>query len=154
MPSDLIARLGAATEPSRELDEEIAIAIGMWKHWLSKHRYWNFDGPDDAKFHWPTNGLPKFNPDTGKRIELSETPPSGWAQDADLPEWTASLDAAMTLVPEGYLWELKQGFEATAMVWSVMIDYDEQHPAPFGASLRPALALCIAALRARGVGGV
>jgi len=39
-----------------------------------------------------------------------------------------------------------------AIVWSVTIDYDEQRPVPFGAYVRPALALCIAALRERGVG--
>ena len=114
--TDLIARLSAATEPSRRLDAEIARTEG----WTGFSDYW-----------------------------LS---PSGQQRQFHPPAYTSSIDAALTLVPEGYLWQLKRGFEATATVWSVMIDYDDQHPVPFGASMRPAIALCIAALRARGVG--
>jgi len=66
---------------------------------------------------------------------------------ADYPSFTKSLDAAMSLIPADYWWGIimrsaeNSGFSAavlppdTAMVWHV------------GAT--PALALCLAALRAR-----
>lgn len=65
------------------------------------------------------------------------------------PRYTASLDAALTLVPKGYLWQVKQGIESQAIVWSLEIDYDDDG-APAGYSTTfPAIALCIAALKAR-----
>lgn len=41
--------------------------------------------------------------------------------------FTASVDAALTLVPPHHLWEVRQGIEARAVVWQVMVDY-EDHP--------------------------
>ena len=58
---------------------------------------------------------------------------------------------ALTLVPPHHLWELKQGFECRATVWQIEVDYRDRDP-PLGyTTIFPALALCIAALRARGV---
>jgi hypothetical protein len=61
--------------------------------------------------------------------------------DEDAPEYTASLDAAMTLVPEvyahGYICDFIR-IEAKCGVFTA-----------FGET--PAIALCIAALKARGV---
>lgn len=68
----------------------------------------------------------------------------------ELPRYTASLDAAMSLVPEG---------------WGVMLHVSENglhsnvclarsHPtnlATYGDAATPALALCAAALKARGL---
>jgi hypothetical protein len=65
------------------------------------------------------------------------------------PAYTASFDAALTLVPPHYQWEARQGIEARAIVWSVCVDYDERE-APTGYSTTfPAMALCTAALRAQ-----
>lgn len=60
-------------------------------------------------------------------------------------EYTASLDAAMTLVPEGWNWQVGVGNHNWAAVYkgappSMRVD-------PIAAT--PALALCAAALRAR-----
>lgn len=66
----------------------------------------------------------------------------------DHPAYTASVDAALRLVPPHHLWQVKQGIECTAIVWRLETDYDD-HPAPTGYSTTyPALALCIAALKA------
>lgn len=67
------------------------------------------------------------------------------------PSYTASIDAALTLVPEGYCWDVARGYVPEATVWQIGTEYDEgsgrqlphsQHPVP-------AIALCIAALKAR-----
>ena len=64
------------------------------------------------------------------------------------PKWTASIDAAMTLVPEGYKhWNLggspTRGFAGAGLYGAVI---DDQF---YGEAQTPALALCAAALIAR-----
>ena len=70
------------------------------------------------------------------------------------PEYTASLDAAMTLVPEGLNWQVgTQGNKGEA-AWS-LVEALTYNPDTFnGISIyvdaaTPAIALCAAALRAR-----
>lgn len=75
--NELAARVEAAEGPDRELDGEIAKGIG----WV-------------------------FNPDTGisgfwRSMWLN---PEGHADYRGPPRYTASLDAAMSLVPEGAHW--------------------------------------------------
>ena len=119
--TDLITRLEQAAEGSRELDAEIAEATG-----------WCFVPADTMS-------------------EDKWLPPD-WN---DPPAFSTSLDAALTLVPEGYSLHRIDQY------------HDPHHPAwGWGAHLRPfkdrekgmavgesrssaALALCIAALRAR-----
>ena len=60
---------------------------------------------------------------------------------SSLPDPTASLDAALTLVPEGWQWEV-QG-RGLALV------HDGKKFIHKGRAATPALALCAAALRAR-----
>ena len=60
-----------------------------------------------------------------------------------VPSYTASLDAALTLAPEGYVANLGNDEPIWAQVW---IDND---PASRGDGATMALALCAAALRAR-----
>lgn len=77
------------------------------------------------------------------------------ATDPDLTcaplRYTESVDAALTLVPEAHLWELRHGVEARAIVWNMETDYGEAgHDVPKGYhATSPAIALCIAALEAR-----
>lgn len=73
----------------------------------------------------------------------------GGGKQWDAPCYTESIDAALTLVPEGYCWAIKQGFQCEATVWSVCIDYQDRDP-PLGYSTRfPAIALVIACLKAK-----
>jgi hypothetical protein len=117
MNNDLIARLEAATEGSRELDIAVGRAAG-----------------EEVDLERDQHGRPLFR----------------LARDAwgILPHYTTSLDAALTLVPEGHLhWYVGRwpiGYRA---------EICRHHQTPphipmIGAT--PALALCIAALRARG----
>lgn len=65
--------------------------------------------------------------------------------------FTSSLDAALTLVPEGYRSELQQSWDGTWWdAYVSLIDLDGMSPFETGQGVvNPALALCIAALKAR-----
>jgi hypothetical protein len=124
---DLIKRLEALEAPCRECDAEIALAKG----WTQFKPNW-YRPPDlDIHHHF-----------------------------SELPRYTASIDAAMTLVPEGdfdqdwsrstrcksegfKLWQVRIAFE------TVDQDPEELGPVALGEHDIPAIALCIAALRAQ-----
>jgi hypothetical protein len=71
------------------------------------------------------------------------------------PHFTASLDAAMTLVPDGYIWAATNMDPETGLVTraasmvSPNPDADADADADPAIAATPALALCAAALRAR-----
>lgn len=103
--AELERRLEAATGPDRELDESIAMALGLAEAFFSKHRYWcvSYQGE-----HWISGTYPNFHPDTGKK-NVVPAEPHGWGWDVSLPEYTASLDAALALVEEklpGWEWRV------------------------------------------------
>lgn len=119
----LIARLEAAAEGSRELDAEIAIFLNP------KLAEWErfggeLHGPSDSIFH--------------------------------APHYTTSIDAALALVPEGWAWfaqRIGQPFSTGfARLWlpaartkGLKIEQYQSEAAT------PALALVIAAMKARGL---
>lgn len=118
--ADLIRRLEAETEPDRALADEILEACG-----------WVFDSNDDGEVTavYDVAGV-QYSP-------------------LELPDPTESLDAALTLVPAHHLWWVKQGFRFQAVVWMIETDYDERYPPTGFSTNSPALALCIAAMKAR-----
>jgi hypothetical protein len=122
MNDDLITRLKAVPEGSRELDAEIAEAV-IWLPGRAKHLQ-----------------------EAGRG--LYETAQGLCAR------FTTSLDAALTLVPEG--WEASIVVEAdgsgSARVWERLGDTSSSRTQIYEAA-GPALALCIAALKARAAGG-
>lgn len=70
-----------------------------------------------------------------------------------LPEYTGSIDAALTLVPEGYTWIAGDGGimagEPNDLRYGAIV-FTEPGPEQEAASgSNPAIALCIAALKAR-----
>lgn len=73
--------------------------------------------------------------------------PNHWRpNDGDF--FTASLDTALTLVPEGCVWNAGNDTGAAwAHVWTDGPDYDGMIPG--SRAVTPALALCAAALRAQ-----
>jgi hypothetical protein len=114
----LIEKLEAATEGSRELDAEIALACG-----------WRFNKGTVYSYHW--------------------LDPQG-AHNAVPSPFTESLDAALTLVPEG--WGYQQGSHPRAACKACAFCFegaDDFHNQPPSFAPTPALALCIAALKAR-----
>lgn len=114
----LAARCEAATGPDRTLDAEIAVLV---------------DGLGSVATYSPAylHAVGNSFEDIGKY--------------ADIPAFTASIDAAMSLVPEGAWWwveaqPLGKAFHAGCADECV------------ATAATPALALCIAALRARDSG--
>ena len=72
-------------------------------------------------------------------------PPRGVRGDDRCP--TASLDAAMSLVPSGYEWSVNWCGNSVANVSEIGVDY----PVHCGGAATPALALTAACLRARAI---
>lgn len=64
--------------------------------------------------------------------------------------YTSSLDAALTLVPEGWEW-LREHLETMCVYLPKHNDVNSWDIHITGAHKTPAIALCIAALKARGV---
>jgi hypothetical protein len=85
------------------------------------------------------------------------------AKHGDLPALTASIDAAMTLVPEGHGFYLRRNISSdgdviycNAQVWPFSDPSDDEAPRSWSNSdeKHPALALCAASLRASDTAGV
>jgi hypothetical protein len=131
----LAARVEAATGPDRELDLAISVAIDyrdvfngpLYKPYAGD---WRWGAGGDEIEHWTSSG---------KR--------DGFLDPAQfVPRWTASLDAAMTLVPEGMQWFKERGAYVPniAVIQGPTCSFVGETDSTF------ALALCAAALRARG----
>ena len=119
--AELIAKLEAATERSRELDAEI------WAHLNG------FTGA--IKGRW-----------VGGRWSWSVGSVGVW--DDELPHYTTSIDAALTLVPEGWHWTIEGPDPLKRVSPYALLGLPGLREAD-GRAATPALALCIAALRAR-----
>jgi hypothetical protein len=118
--TDLIERLEAATEGSRELDALIhATTLSLGRD------YW----PDERGRVVEYTGLRKI---------LHRA-----------PHYTTSIDAALTLVPEGWGWSVNDDSEACLTLPGNGFLSDRGDIELYGRSATPAIALCIAALRAR-----
>ena len=115
----LITELEVATEGSRELDRRVLLASG----WLiDAYGYW-----------WARNGNLGFHGE--KEAHL-------------LPQPTTSLDAALALVPEG--WAGGGRIVAPYGPYNIeLLGISNDAGLAHGRGATPALALCIAALKAR-----
>ena len=123
----LIARLEALEAPCRECDCLIGVALG----WFITE---------------PNKGWPDQLDYIDVRNECWYYPGGGF--DQLVPRFTASIDAAMTLVPEGSEWNIekwaKNGVYTKHAKASAWVPGAERAYA-----VTPAIALCIAALRAQ-----
>ncbi len=125
--NDLIERIEAASGPDIELDREIMLYSG--------YRY--------------------EQRDIGCRYEDGSVALDWVYVDIKTDKWrsthplsfTASIDAALTLVPDGYSFNLGNDVKPWAHIWFDLPAYDGK---PYeGRAATPALALCAAALKAR-----
>jgi hypothetical protein len=143
----LIERIEQATGPDRRLDVQIEIATDPKRRWIVGHEPGRFPrtpiyGTLADLWEWA--------------VDESKEPPEIGGQ-----RFTASLDAAMTLVPEGCLfmtctlWDTgdsdhdKIGAGATVKRYTVKGGGRFFVGETAGLAATPALALCAAALRAR-----
>jgi hypothetical protein len=123
-----------------------------------KAEVWSYDDNDyiDEQirrklWHKPREEHPDFEPEPYVTWRYRRGGPPGTDPAAiygEVPQFTSSIDAALSLVPEGLVWDISSGTKAGlpdppwAALWS-----DDLDVAADGKT--PALALCIAALRAR-----
>lgn len=126
---ELAARCEAATGPDRELDCRISLE-------LSGIAYGDSDVSEMLRYRDEPTGYGRYRP-----------------ADEHVAEYTASLDAAMTLAPEGWIVSLSIFTEEGA---EALLQDDRINPVRLsnqeGSASIPALALCAAALRARATG--
>ncbi len=141
MLQDLLVTLGKAEEGSRELDAEIAVAVRCL-----------VDHLDNEVPEWADRNFPHWRALPLGSVEVVHTDGTGglnWLP----PYFTTSIDSALTLVPEGWGWSVSdrapaphkgRGFVHTKqLVVSPLFRHGEATAAT------TALALCIAALKAR-----
>lgn len=134
---ELIERLEKATGPDRALDAEIAVALRI---------------APDAASSWFEAGFPSWRAGENGQVyvvhDTGETGAWGYAR-----LFTASIDAALTLVPEGLSYEFRCssfGECSQAIVWDGRKSPQVSERARVSINgVRPAIALCIAALKAR-----
>ena len=128
----LIERLEAAETGSRELDGDIAEMVqpDELQHCQAAHL-----NTLKRFSHWPARW--------GRSV------PTHF--DWDAPHYTTSIDAALTLVPEGWNGKVEFGVpvedKQEAELWNYKFYPDGREV--FGSGNTSALALCIAALKAR-----
>ena len=143
----LAARCEAATGPDRELDLAIHRAVGRAEEMnriIDSGRR-GLDGEEGRAWDIQRGAL---------IYEVRNTNGVCWANGGiPLPAYTASLDAAMTLVPEGW-WLQHLGHIIGG--WCCRVETNGPPSCSIGVGFRreqriptPALALCAAALRAR-----
>lgn len=137
--AELIAALEAATGPSRELDVRI-FALSNDPAIIRE--------PGDHR----GRGIVTWALSRWIKEEACDASPVWWeylAGCVQAPRYTSSIDTALTLVPEGWSWDcglIINDRDFTSHVWR-----DEPTEAGImrGKGPTPALALCVAALRAR-----
>jgi len=123
---ELIERLGKATGPDRTLEFYIAFAVRWRPDGESARSFAEHEAKHDYATAW-----------------IAHAPfRSRW----NIPHYTASIDAALTLVPEGWMWDVA----SSGCAW-IMRDGDSvcDSQIVIGGIESPAIAICIAALKAR-----
>lgn len=125
--TDLIARLEAASEGSMAIDCEIAEACGLVPEGMEPMGGFGFTYPVKGGF----SSAVQYHP----------------------PAFSRSLDAALSLVPEGAVWKVFSDWPGD-LYWAFVttadwLPGDRESEYRSGGRAAPALALCIAALRAR-----
>ena len=123
----IIARLEAATGPDRELSRDIAFALGWrvcWGKW--------------------------YSPATAAEARKSKKALPAYPASLEPPDFTGSLDAALTLVPKGWGYQITHSKSGVDVTMWVMGEEEEEQGSFFSAvSVIVAIALCNAALIAR-----
>ncbi len=142
---ELAERVEKAEGPDRELDLDIAVALepsGDIARVIKDRR--GFDGKSGMSWDlWQNAVCFEKRDDRGDCFFNGGYP---------LPQYSASLDAALTLVPEGFRWKL--GYSRYVPCVAELVDYRVQMEPNLGTFVSEcdsshALALCAAALRAR-----
>jgi hypothetical protein len=143
----LAERVEKAEGPDRELDARIWCVVGVGSPWNAENCWLAATvRPPEME----TSGI-----DLSGWLDRCPEMAADLAKSYNVPAYTASIDAAMTLVPEGYparqvgSTDDGRGYAAVAGNDMHMMAEDPEEFFAEGNSATPALALCAAALRAR-----
>lgn len=131
--AELIAALGAATGPSMAINREVAKYAGWFRVAPRFHKGGGWIAPEDF-LGADDEGRPKLDSLHGTDIHREP------------PNFTASIDEALTLMPDNYdclVCCINGKWQATCGPKNSFQDVGDQKGAT------PAIALCIAALKAR-----
>jgi hypothetical protein len=145
----LIEQIEAAAEPSKALDRKIALAVG-----------WVRQSPTEARRKHPA----WFHPDDCRNGRVVMDSLHGTDVWRDPLAYTTSVDAALTLLPDGWCIASLEWWPMTSIKAGITLrevkkfeegfvstGYDESCGAARSRAQNPALALCAAALRAKAV---
>ncbi len=141
----LIAALEAAEGPSRELDGEVALAVG-WQHKASQDGK-GVSGEPIIRHTWTSPTGEDFWQKTTIFNRADKFPD-------ELPAYTESIDAALSFTPEGWEWWVRHNIagDYTSQPGSWYMGQISEYMGKWrfeGISrATPAIALCIANLRA------
>lgn len=134
----IIGRLEKATGPDREIDGEIEAALGapsFTRFDLAEGYHWEFEADGMAG---EVSAFSVLGNKTSRRQKRFQA-----------PVYTASVDAALTLLPEGFKWKL--GYSRHVPCVAELVDYSDRAAGQFVGECdsNHAVALTLAALRAR-----
>lgn len=135
--SDLIKRIEAAEGPSKEIDRRIAKSRGWHRvepRFLRNNRG-GWIAPEDF-IGVMSDGSPILDSMHGTTIH------------GEVPAFTSSIDAAMTLVPDGAIWTIEADAAWVRVPRAGGVDEFQAHFLTSGGRLT-ALALCAAAMKAK-----
>ena len=143
----LLAKLEQATGPDQEIDILIWLCLGKVLAHPNDNEAWQKRLPMAP--HVPVNARTLY-----QAYKLFPTDLRGMRRCWNIPSFTASMDAAMTLMPEGWYWDIRKRQQGYLVIAFVVVaekgnhSYDEmfQEEAPTAQ-----LAFCRAALRAHGL---
>lgn len=137
--NNLIDKLERADGPDRELDAEIAVAtkLGCRPNLSDDLEYLSLPNKHD-RGPGVTAGNYWFHCRSGMSLRSA-------------PAYTASIDAAMTLLPDGAEWTLSVVAYEPCLV--TISSGDDRKDATHALAKTPAIAIVLAALRARSQGG-
>jgi hypothetical protein len=110
---DLIDKLEKASGPDRELDAEIVVSLNIKPHWLKL-------APGRMWIDKSTLITIRF---TDAEMRKGRGNPAAYCQ-SEIPQYTGSIDAAMALVPRGWIVEIHRGFNDDGEYWSRVILVD------------------------------
>lgn len=131
---DLLAKLEAAPEGSRELDAEIHIAVVNPKVMVDGGSY---DGKQPAVYKPSVEAFANWEDTMASAADLMGT-----------PRYTTSIDAALTL-PPAWDWEIDYDSDMDGKNGLAVCRMGDPMLRIEGEASTPALAVCIARLRAR-----
>ena len=141
---ELIERLENAEGPDRELDDQVA-QVAVWTRRRAIDVWANAD-PYNPFHVWVRPSAPYYEHQGRKWID------SGYYSFDGSPRYTSSIDAAVTLVPPEHSWKLLHEPEHPGLYRALVrraASLATVAPAWIVSSRGPALALTIAALKAR-----